>query len=64
MSVGVFVRGHGFVGCEAAGYLDELDYEQHGDPDELEVGPEGEDDGEGVCVEGCAEGGGEECAFD
>lgn len=38
-----------------AGDLDELDDEEHGDPDQLHGGPEGEDDGEGVAVHQGAE---------
>jgi hypothetical protein len=48
----VSVCGHGFVGREATGDLHDLHDEQHGYPDELQVGPEGEDDGEGIGVEG------------
>jgi len=55
----MFVGGHGLVRGQAPGDLHDLHDEEHGYPEELEGGPNGEDDGEGVAVEGCAEGGGE-----
>lgn len=47
-----------------AGDLDELDYAQHGDPDELEPDPNCEDDGERVAFDSAAERLGEDIAFD
>ena len=45
----VLVAGsHGFVGCFGAGDLEGLDDEEHGYPDELEGGPDNEEDGEGI----------------
>lgn len=49
------VAAHALVGGEVARDLEELDAEEHGDPCELEGGPDGEDDGEGVFVEDLAE---------
>ena len=62
--MGVFVGRHGFVSCEAARDLHELHDEQHAHPDELQVRPEGEHDGEGVAVERGAEFWAEDRAFD
>ena len=56
------MAAHGLVGGEVARDLEELDAEEHGDPGELEGGPDGEDDGEGILVEGFAEVGGEDVA--
>jgi hypothetical protein len=44
--------------------LEELDAKEHRDPCELESGPDGEDDGEGVFVEDLAEVVGENGALD
>lgn len=61
-SVRVEMSAHGLVGGEIARDLEELDAEQHRDPGELEGGPDGEHDGEGVLVETFAEVGGEDVA--
>lgn len=46
---------HTLVGGEVAGDLEELHAEEHGYPCELEGGPDGENDGEGVFVENLTE---------
>lgn len=43
---------HGFVCGLCARDLDELDDEEHGDPCDLDAGPEGDVDGEGVLEDG------------
>lgn len=52
------VAFHIFECCLVAGDLDELDDDKHGDPDELEGGPEGENDCPGVAEDEAAELGG------
>lgn len=54
---------HVFVGGHGTGNLDELDEEEHGDPGELERGPDGEEEAVGIGVDDAAEGGGEDVAF-
>ncbi len=54
---------HVLVGGHGARDLDELHEEQHGDPGELERGPEGEEQGVGVGVDYAAEGWGEDVAL-
>lgn len=55
---------HVFVGGLVSGYLDELDDAEHGDPYQLEGGPYGEEEGEGISVDDAAYRGGYDIAFD
>ena len=55
--VAVGVALHVLEGGLVAGDLDELHDQEHGDPDELEGGPESEEDGPWVAVYEGADGG-------
>lgn len=53
----VFISGHG------TGHLNELDEKEHGDPGELQGGPDGEEEAVRVRVDDAAERWREEVAF-
>ena len=58
----VGVPSHVLEGRHVLRYLDGLHDEQHGDPDELQEGPEREGDGPGVAEDEGAEVGGQNVA--
>ena len=61
---GLGVSAHALVGCQGAGDLHEVHEEEHQGPGELQAAPDVCDEGEGVFVDCCAEGGGYDGAVD